>query len=402
MNGDGETENDDFAAVARPHFVSGTHAIAAALFGVLRPGDELLAVAGKPYDTLDPVIGIGREGDEGDEGDNDGERRRSPSSSSAPSSESNLGSLSDWGVSFRALPLDPLDATIDWKALENCIKPNTRVALIQRSCGYSSERKTLTIAEIERAARMLKDAAKKINNTKLVVAVDNCYGEFTEEREPGSCEGVDLVMGSFIKGLGGTVAPCGGYVFGRKEFVSAAAARATAPGVGTDYGAIEGSTLRLLFQGLWLAPHVVGEAMKGGRVVARVMAAEGFGRGGGKNDLEIRPPPGSKPPFPFVTCVPLLTAERLVAFCRAVQEGSPVGSFVLPTPGPAAGCSDDVVFGDGTFIDGSTGEMSADGPLRLPFAVYTQGGAHWSQWVVPLEKAVEALRKIDDDEEERE
>ena len=141
--------------------------------------------------------------------------------------------------------------------------------------------------------------------------------------------------------------------------------------------------------------------MKGGRLVARVMEAEGYGGGGGsgeentkntENELKIRPPPGSPPPFPFVTCVPLGTADRLVAFCRAVQEGSPVGSFVRPTPGPAAGCSDEVVFGDGTFVDGSTGEMSADGPLRPPFAVYTQGGAHWSQWVVPLERAVEALR----------
>lgn len=120
------------------------------------------------------------------------------------------------------------------------------------------------------------------------------------------------------------------------------------------------------------------------------------------SSLGIRPAPDTPPPFPFVTCVPLLTPERLVAFCRAVQEGSPVGSFVLPAPGPAAGCSDAVVFGDGTFVDGSTGEMSADGPLRFPFAVYTQGGAHWSQWVVPLERAVEALRRIDDEEEEEE
>ena len=153
--------------------------------------------------------------------------------------------------------------------------------------------------------------------------------------------------------------------------------------------------------------------MKGGRLVARVMEAEGYGggsggggngggggggRGGGEeneNGLKIRPPPGSLPPFPFVTCVPLGTAKRLVAFCRAVQEGSPVGSFVRPTPGPAAGCSDEVVFGDGTFVDGSTGERSADGPLRAPFAVYTQGGAHWSQWVVPLERAVEALRGLE-------
>jgi len=144
------------------------------------------------------------------------------------------------------------------------------------------------------------------------------------------------------------------------------------------------------------APHVVGEAMKGGRLVARVMEAEGYGNDENEDENKIRPPPGSPPPFPFVTCVPLRSAARLVAFCRAVQEGSPVGSFVRPTPGPAAGCSDEVVFGDGTFVDGSTGELSADGPLRAPFAVYTQGGAHWSQWVVPLESAVEALRGLEE------
>ena len=135
--------------------------------------------------------------------------------------------------------------------------------------------------------------------------------------------------------------------------------------------------------------------MKGGRLVARVMEAEGYGNEN-ENGLEIRPPPGSAPPFPFVTCVPLGSAARLVAFCRAVQEGSPVGSFVLPTPGPAAGCSDDGVVGAGTFVGGSAGELSADGPLRAPFAVYTQGGAHWSQWVVPLERAVEALRGLEE------
>ena len=247
------------AAVARPHFVSGTHAIAAALFGVLRPGDELLAVAGKPYDTLDPVIGIDsaenheeeEEEDENDEND-DKRRRRSSSASSSSSSSSSLGSLRDWGVSFRALSLDSATSSIDWKALETAVTPETRVALIQRSCGYSSERNTLTLAEIARAASILKSSAAQIGNEKLVVAVDNCYGEFTEEQEPGSLEAVDLVMGSFIKGLGGTLAPCGGYVCGRRDLVKAAAARATAPGVGLDYGAMEGSTLRLLFQGMWL------------------------------------------------------------------------------------------------------------------------------------------------------
>ena len=233
---------------------------------VLRPGDELLAVAGKPYDTMDPVIGIGEKGveEEDDDGeidnDDDEKRRRhrssSSSSSSSSSASSSLGSLKDWGVSFRALPLDPATSSIDWAALATAVRPETRVALVQRSCGYSSERDTLTLAEIARAASILREAAAEVGNDRLVVAVDNCYGEFTEGAEPGSLAGVDLVMGSFIKGLGGTVAPCGGYVCGRRELVEAAAARATAPGVGLDYGAIEGSTLRLLFQGLWLVSFV--------------------------------------------------------------------------------------------------------------------------------------------------
>lgn len=254
---------------------------------------------------------------------------------------------------------------------------------MQRSCGYDPRRRTLALADIQRAIETVHAAASKKHITpRPLVLVDNCYGEFTEAAEPGAV-GADLVAGSFIKGIGGTVAPCGGYVGGSPDLVLAAASRLTAPGCGTDMGAVDGHTLRLLLQGLWLAPHTVGEAVKGGRVVARALAAEG---------CAATPPPDAPAPFPFVTAAVLGSEARLVAFCGAVQAASPVGSFVRPTPGPAPGVGDDVIFGDGTFIDGSTGELSADGPLRPPYAVYCQGGAHWSQWVAPLERAVAALR----------
>ena len=229
---------------------------------------------------------------------------------------------------------------------------------------------------------MARAAASKHVSPRPLVCVDNCYGEFTEAAEPGSV-GADLVAGSFIKGVGGTVAPCGGYVAGTRAAVGAAAARLTAPGCGADMGAMDGHTLRLLLQGLWLAPHTVGEAVKGGRVVARALAALG---------CDAFPSPTATPPFPFVTAAVLGSEARLVAFCGAIQAASPVGAYVRPTPGPAPGVGDAVVFGDGTFIDGSTGELSADGPLRPPYAVYCQGGAHWSQWVAPLEGAIAALR----------
>lgn len=261
----------------------------------------------------------------------------------------------------------------------------TRVVLVQRSCGYDPARRTLSVAEIGDAVDAAKKGAARARARDLVVAVDNCYGEFTETAEPGSV-GADLVMGSFIKGIGGTVAPAGGYVAGRPDLVAAAAARLTAPGVGSDAGAVDGATMRLLLQGLWLAPHTVGEAVKGGRLVAAALAAEG---------VVATPAPGAPGPFPFVTSAPLGTAARLVAFCGAVQAASPVASYARPVPGPTPGCEHDVVFGGGTFVDGSTGELSADGPLRAPFAVYCQGGGHWAQWAAPLEAAIAAMRACD-------
>ena len=330
------------AAAVRIQFVSGTHAIAAALFGCLRPGDELLAVAGSPYDTLEEVIGI----------------RGTPGA----------GSLAEFGVSYRKLELTG-DGSVDWVALATAISPTTRVALVQRSCGYAL-RPTLSIADIARCVEVIKS-----QRPDVYVLVDNCYGEFTEGEEPPAV-GADLCMGSLIKNPGGTIVSGGGYVAGRAELVARAVARLSAPGVGSDAGCVPGETLRFMFQGLFLAPQMVGEALKGGRLVAEVMSRRGY---------TVIPVPGPSHPWSFITAVELGSPERMQAFCRAVQECCPIGSYIRPVPGVTPGYDDEVIFADGTFIDGSTAELSADGPLRAPYVVYCQGGTHWTHWALVLE-----------------
>ncbi|KAL0399353.1 UNVERIFIED_CONTAM: putative protein YnbB, partial [Sesamum radiatum] len=283
------------AAIVRAQFFSGTHAITCALFAFLRPGDELLAVAGAPYDTLEEVIGI-RDSD-------------------------NLGSLKDFGIDYREVPLSE-DGGLDWAALRVALRPQTKCALIQRSCGYSW-RRSLSVDEIGRAIKIIK-----LQNPHCLVMVDNCYGEFTEIMEP-SMVGADLIAGSFIKNPGGTIAPCGGYVAGRRKWVAAAAARLSAPGLGVDCGSTPGR----------------GYKVQPGRRVPR-------------HDV--------------VQAVQLGSRERLLAFCEAVQRSSPVSSFTKPIAGATPGYASEVIFADGTFIDGSTSELSCDGPLREPFAVYCQ------------------------------
>lgn len=338
------------AAIVRPAFFSGTHAIACALYGALRPGDELVALAGAPYDTLEEVIGLrGREGD---------------------------GSLRELGVSYRQHPLAP-DGGLDWAAIEggSVLGPRTRVVLIQRSRGYS-QRPTLSVAAIGRAV-----AALKAHRSDVVVMVDNCYGEFTESAEPASV-GADLMMGSLIKNPGGTLAPSGGYVAGRADLVANAGARLSAPGVGLGAGAVGGDTRRLLFQGLFLAPGVVGEAVKGGHLIAAVLRSEGY---------DASPGPGEAR-HDIITSVVLRSPARQLAFCSALQAACPVGAYIRPEGGATPGYASEVVFANGTFVEGSTSELSADGPLRPPYVVYCQGGTHWTHWAVALEAAVAALR----------
>ncbi|EEF28672.1 conserved hypothetical protein [Ricinus communis] len=316
------------SAIVRSQFFSGTHAITCGLFAFLRPGDELLAVAGPPYDTLEEVIG----------------KRDSHG----------LGSLKDFGVKYREVPLAE-DGGLDWDALLTALKPDTKCALIQRSCGYSW-RRSLSVNEIGRAIKIIK-----MQNPNCLVMVDNCYGEFVEQIEPPMV-GADLIAGSLIKNPGGTIAPCGGYVAGRKKWVEAAAARLSAPGLGIDCGSTPGDIMRTYFQGLFLSPQMVGEAIKGTFLIAEVMASKGY---------KVQPLPRLTR-HDTVQVVQLGSRERLIAFCEAVQRSSPVSSFTKPVAGATPGYASEVIFADGTFIDGSTSELSCDGPLREPFAVFCQ------------------------------
>lgn len=335
------------SAIVRSQFFSGTHAITCALFAMLRPGDELLAVAGAPYDTLEEVIG---------KRDCDG-----------------LGSLKDFGVNYRELPLAE-DGGLDWEGLASAVSPQTRCALIQRSCGYSW-RRSLSVKEIGKAIKMIK-----LQNPNCLVMVDNCYGEFVDTIEPPMV-GADLIAGSLIKNPGGTIAPCGGYVAGRAKWVKAAAARLSAPGLGIDCGSTPGDIMRAFFQGLFLSPQMVGEAIKGSLLIAEVMATKGF---------KVQPLPRLRR-NDTVQAVQLGNRERLIAFCEAVQRSSPVSSFTKPVAGATPGYASEVIFADGTFIDGSTSELSCDGPLREPFAVFCQGGTHWTQWGLILGEVLKSI-----------
>ncbi|MEL6470321.1 MAG: methionine gamma-lyase family protein [Cyanobacteria bacterium J06623_4] len=333
------------AAAVRVQFVSGTHAITCALFGVLRPGDELLAIAGSPYDTLEEVIGTRGSGH---------------------------GSLQEFGVSYRELALTQA-GTVDLHQLSSAIHDKTRVVLIQRSCGYSW-RASLSIHIINKIIHLVKQ-----QNINTICFVDNCYGEFTELQEP-TAVGADLMAGSLIKNPGGTIATTGGYIAGRQDLVEAAVCRLTAPGIGSSGGATLGQG-RLMYQGLFLAPQMVGEAMKGNYLIAKTFDELGYAVN----------PPLSAAQREVIQAIRLESAEKLVAFCQAVQQHSPVESYVSPVPSAMPGYDDQLVMAGGSFIDGSTAELSADGPLRPPYVVYCQGGTHWTHVAIALEAAAAAV-----------
>ncbi len=336
------------AAAVRVQFVSGTHAIACALYGVLRPGDEMLAVAGAPYDTLEEVIGLR------------GHQQ---------------GSLAEFGIHYRQLDLTAI-GEIDWQALAHAIKSETRLVLIQRSCGYSW-RSSLAIADIEKIVQIVKQ-----QNPNTICFVDNCYGEFVEPCEPTTV-GADLMAGSLIKNPGGTIVTAGGYVAGRADLVEMATCRLTAPGIGSSGGATFDQN-RLLFQGLFLAPQMVGEAMKGNHLTAYVFNQLGY---------PVNPLPMA-PRRDVIQAVQLGSQEKLIAFCRAVQQHSPIGSYLDPVPAAMPGYESELVMAGGTFIDGSTSELSADGPLREPYTAFCQGGTHWTHVAIALEAAIDAIAAI--------
>lgn len=333
------------AAAVRVQFVSGTHAIASGLYGILRPGDEMLAIAGAPYDTLEEVIGLRGQ---------------------------NQGSLLDFQISYRQLDLTNT-GTIDWEGLHTAVTSQTRLVLIQRSCGYIW-RKSLSIKDI---ARIVESVKKQ--NPDTVCLVDNCYGEFTTELEPTAI-GADLIAGSLIKNPGGTIVTAGGYIAGKAEFVEAAACRLTAPGIGSSGGATLDQN-RLMFQGLFLAPQMVGEAIKGSHLIAYVFDKLGYA---------VNPLP-FEPRRDIIQAIQLGSAAKLIAFCKAIQQHSPVDSYVEPVPGAMPGYESKLVMAGGTFVDGSTSEFSADGPLREPYIAFCQGGTHWTHIAIALEAAIKTI-----------
>lgn len=319
-------------ALMRHNFVSGTHTLTVALFGILRPGDKILSLTGRPYDTIIGVFGIDGKSD---------------------------GSLADFGVEYRQAELLP-DGTPDIGKIKEMLKADKyKMAYIQRSRGYST-RPSLTVDDIEKLCRAVREVSPD-----SIIMVDNCYGEFTEKKEP--CEvGADIVAGSLIKNPGGGIAPTGGYIAGRHDLVEKCAARLTCPGVGREVGATLGHS-RELYMGLFAAPHVVGEAMKTAVYASALFESLGF---------EVSPKPDEKR-GDIIQCVTLGTKEGLVAFCQGMQSGAPVDSFVVPEPWDMPGYDDPVIMAAGAFTLGASIELSADGPLREPYAAWMQGGLNF-------------------------
>lgn len=336
-------------ALVRYNFVSGTHALTVALFGVLRPGDTVLCATGAPYDTIQGVFGLpGRE---------------------------EPGSLKDFGVVYEQVDLLP-DGTPNYEELDREIGKDCKMVYIQRSRGYSL-RPSLSVAEIEKLARFAKKKAPH-----CIVMVDNCYGEFVETREPSDL-GADMVVGSLIKNPGGGLAPIGGYICGTKECVERCAYRLSAPGLGQEVGANLG-LMPAFYQGLFLAPTVTAGALKGAVFAANLY--EGLGFPCVPNAAEER--------HDIIQAVTLGSREAMLAFCRGIQAAAPVDSYVTPEPWAMPGYDSEVVMAAGAFVQGSSIELSADGPIRPPYAVYFQGGLTWQHAklgiLLSLQKLVEA------------
>lgn len=320
------------AALVRPHFASGTHTIATALFGVLRPGDELLYITGKPYDTLHKVIGKPDDG---------------------------TGSLYDFGITYRETDLTP-EGLVDFAAVEQAIHSNTKVIGIQRSRGYDW-RSSFTVQQI-------KEMIEKVKAIKpdVIVFVDNCYGEFTEEQEPTEV-GADLIAGSLIKNPGGGIAETGGYICGKAKYVQLAAYRLTAPGIGGEVGAMLGTT-RGIYQGLYLAPSTVGQAIKGSIFASAMFEAVGFETKPAWNEIRTD----------LIQAVSFSGPEHLIAFVQGIQRAAAVDSHVVPEPWDMPGYEHPVIMAAGTFIQGGSLELSADAPIREPYIGYMQGGLTYS------------------------
>ena len=334
-------------AVVRNHFVSGTHTLACCLFGNLRYGEKLISVAGSPYDTMEEVIGTR------------GDKR---------------ASLIGHGVLYDEVPLiNGLD--VDLEGIRNKVDETTNMVLIQRSRGYSL-RKSLTIETIKKIVEIVKS-----KNPKCICFVDNCYGEFVEKLEPLEV-GADLIAGSLIKNPGGGIVEAGGYIAGKEEYVDQAAYRLTAPGIGSEGGAMLNQS-RLIFQGIFMAPSIVSEAVKGAILASQVFEDIGF----------ISTPKPHEVRTDLIQTIKFGAPEPLIEFCKTLQSYSPIESYLTPIPDEVPGYDDKLIMAGGSFIEGSTLELSADGPVRPPYAVYMQGGLNYAHVKIALKGIVEKLVK---------
>ncbi|MDT9024054.1 MULTISPECIES: methionine gamma-lyase family protein [Rossellomorea] len=333
------------AGLVRPQIISGTHAISIALFGVLRPGDELVYITGKPYDTLEEIVGIRGEG---------------------------TGSLKDFQIGYQSVDLLQ-SGKVDFEGVAKTISSKTKMVGIQRSKGYAN-RPSFTIEEIKEMIDFVKEI-----NPEMVVFVDNCYGEFVEESEP--CHiGADLMAGSLIKNPGGGLAKTGGYIVGKKEYVDACSYRMTSPGIGAEAGASLYS-LQEMYQGFFLAPHVVAQSLKGAVFTSALLTELG---------MNTNPSPHAKR-TDLIQSVQFDDRDKMVAFCQAIQFASPINSHFTPYPNYMPGYEDDVIMAAGTFIQGSSIELSADGPIRPPYVAYVQGGLTYAHVKIAVCSAVDNL-----------
>ncbi len=335
-------------ALVRHNIVNGTHALSIALFAVLRPGDKLLAVTGKPYDTLEEAIGIS-----GDEG---------------------IGSLKDFGVSYAQVDLK--DNKPDFDGIKKALTSDVKCCIIQRSKGYDW-RDSLSSAEIGEIVHFIKSI-----KPDTICLVDNCYGEFVEKHEPGEY-GADMVVGSLIKNVGGGLAQSGGYIAGTKKCVELAAYRQTSPGIGKECGATLGQNRHIL-QGFFMAPHIVSQAVKTAVFCGAVMEKLGF---------EVNPLPMGKR-ADIIQSVKFNSPEKLIAFCKAIQYASPIDSFVTPEPWDMPGYQHQVIMAAGTFVSGSSIEISADAPIKPPYVGYLQGGLTYESGRLAVMCAAQAVSEI--------
>jgi len=335
------------AALVRSQFVSGTHALAVAMFGNLRPGDEVIGATGTPYDTMQTIIGY-------------------PKKTS--------GSLVDSGIIYKEIPMT--GNYVDIHAVCSAITDKTKMVHIQRSCGYSDDRGTLDVASI---GRLIQEVHKVRND--IICFVDNCYGEFTEDKEPTDV-GADLMAGSLIKNLGGGLAPTGGYIVGRKELVYNAACRLTAPGLAGEMGAtLGGDTAREFYQGLFMAPHVVMQAVKTAIYAAAVFRKLGYKVKPLQDEIR----------HDIIQSITLKTEQNLEKFCIAIQINSPVDAHVTPVPDYIPGYQDKVIMAAGTFVQGASIELSADGPMRKPYNAFVQGGLTYEHGQLAINAAAKLI-----------